>query len=259
MCVRSRGYPDREEAERSGKVIADALLLAGAECSAGIDVGIGHPSTGFSQEIKAKLVEQGFMLRGDIFGLDVFEDVEVCILQSQLDLTVPANPNHFLRSVRNFATLAAFMDARSRMYARLINDALFPLTTETRLIILMTAVEALWESLKRKSSIVALADALLAHLDALEGDEDDKADVEKRVANIRVESISRMCRDKIAALLAEGRAAEFDKLYNARSRFAHHRARRSMLHTEGDIAQKLAFDVLIAELQKRKAATGAAR
>jgi hypothetical protein len=32
-----------------------------------------------------------------------------------------------------------------------------------------------------------------------------------------------------------------------------------MLHTEGDIAQKLAFDVLIAELQKRKAATEAAR
>ena len=87
------------------------------------------------------------------------------------------------------------MDARSRMYARLINDVLFPLSTETRLIILMTAVEALWESLKRKSSIVALADALLAHLDALEGDEDDKADVAKRVANIRVESISRMCRD----------------------------------------------------------------
>jgi hypothetical protein len=90
------------------------------------------------------------------------------------------------------------------MYARLINDALFPLTTETRLIILMTAVKALWESLKRKSSIVALADALLAHLDALEGDEDDKADVAKRVANIRVESISRMCRDKIAACLLRG-------------------------------------------------------
>ncbi len=259
LCVWSRRYPRREEAEHSGKLMADALLLAGAERWTGIDVGFGHALSGFSRDIKAKLAEQGIVMRDDIFGLDVFKDVEVCIPQSQMNLTGLIDPDYFLRSVRDLATLAALMDDRSRMSARLINDALFPLTTEARLIILMTAIESLWESPKRKASIVALADTLLAHLGILEGDKSDKADVAKRVEGIRVESIVRACRDRIKALLGEERAAEFGTLYNVRSRFAHHGAGRSMLHAEGDMAQKLAFDVLIAELQRRKAAAEAAR
>lgn len=259
LCVRSRGYPRREEAERSGKLMADTLLLAGAERWTGIDVGFDHALSGSSQNIKAKLAEQGIVLRDDIFGLDVFEDVEVCILQSQANLTGLVDPDYFLRFMRDLATLAAFMDDRSRMSVRLINDALFPLTTEVRLIILMTAIESLWESPKRKASVVALVDALLAHLGILEGDKSDKADVAKRIADIRVESISRTCRDRITALLGEERAAEFGKLYNIRSRFAHHGAGRSMLHAESHMAQKLAFDVLVAELQRRKAAAEAAR
>ena len=123
----------------------------------------------------------------------------------------------------------------------------------------MAAIESLWESPKRKTSIVALADALLTHLSILEGDESDKADVAKRVAVIRVESIIRACHDRITALLGEERAADFGKLYNDRSRFAHHGAGRSMLQAEGDIAQRLTVDVLIAELQRRKAAAEAAR
>ncbi len=258
LIIRSRGYPSREVARENGQLLKDALLLAGAEQWAGIDVGMDRATSSVAQFIKDGSAEDGILLRDDIFGLDVFEDVEARVLQMKMELSAPASPDDLLNSIRDLTPLAAFMDSRSRVSAQLINDALFPLTPESRLLILMTAIESLWERPKRSASIAALTDALLAHLNTMNGSADDKDDVAKRVNDIRVQSISRMCKGKITDLLGKDRAKEFENLYEARSGFAHDGKGRAMLHSEGDVAQRLAFDVLLAELRDRKNATAAA-
>jgi hypothetical protein len=151
--------------------------------------------------------------------------------------------------------LAEFMDNRSRVSAQLINDALFTLTPETRLIILMTAIESLWSRPRRSSSIAEIADALLVYLKTINGNKDDKEDVAKRIHEIRTQSIRTTCKVKIGNLLGSDRANEFEDLYKIRSGFVHEGKGRAMLRSEGDVAQRLALDVLIAELRCRQNST----
>ena len=252
LVIQSRGYLSKKAASDSGQMLKDTLLLAGAEQKTGVDVGIDRATSSLTKFVKDNFAaKSGLLLRDDIFGLDVFEDVEAKILQGQLKILAPANLEYFLKAIQDLAPLAMFMDDRSRVSAQLINDALFSLTPETRLLILMTSIESLWDRPRRSESIVALASALSICLHTLSGSADDKEDVAKRVDDIRVQSISRMCKDKITDLLGVDRAKEFAYLYAVRSGFVHDGKGRAQLHSEGDLAQRLAFDVLIAELRNR--------
>jgi hypothetical protein len=252
LIASSRGYPSDAEACQNGQLLKDALLLSGAQCGIGIDVGQDRATTSFSQVIKdTSFRETGVLWRDDIFGLDVFDDVEVAVLSANLELKASADPGTFVRSFGELASLVPFMDERSRTSAQLINDALFPLTPETRLVVLMTAIESLWPSPKRSETVCALANALLLHLDSLESSETDKEDVRGRIAKIQTSSIGSLCRENISRLLGPERAKEFRQLYQARSRFAHDGKGRAVLHAEGDLAQRLALDTLLAELRSR--------
>lgn len=252
LIASSKGYPFEEEARRSGNLLKDALLLSGAQCCIGIDVGQDHATTRTAQFIKdACFQETGAQYRDDVFGLDVFEDVETRVFRASGNMTVSANPDVFFDALQESAGLALCMDERSRLSAQLINDALFPLTPETRLLVLMTAIESLWPSPKRSDSIRNLTDAILPYLDTLEGAESDKEDVRTKIIAIQTNSVGTLCRQNITRLLGLNRANEFRKLYQARSRFTHDGKGRSVLQVEGDIAQHLAFDVLLAELRSR--------
>ena len=252
LVAASGNYPSKDEAGQNGQLLKDALLISGAQCGIGVDIGRDRPTTSFSQAIKDEnFKETGVLWRDDVFGLDVFEDVEFIVLSAKGELKVSANPDMFIQSTAELMSLVPFMDERSRASAQLINDGLFPLTPETRLVILITAIESLWPSPKRSEAICALTDAMSLHLESLEGSEADKEDVRRSFARIQTNSIGTLCRENISRLLGPERAREFKRLYQARSRFAHDGKGRAALHAEGDLAQRLALDTLLAELRSR--------
>jgi hypothetical protein len=203
-------------------------------------VGLDRATSGASKIVKdAYLAETGRHLRDDIHG-PVYGWGNVI-----------ASAGLFVQALCQHMQLARFLDHRSTMSARLINDALFPLTSETRLVVLMTAIETLWPAPQKSGSISLLANALETHLLSLGGDDGDREEVRKGIERIRTKSIGANCQDRIGGLLGPDRAAEFRRLYNARSRFAHDGSGRTLLHAEGDLADRLALDTLLAELRDR--------
>jgi hypothetical protein len=103
-----------------------------------------RPTSRFSTELKEQIEKAHCVaIRDDVHGLDVFEDIEVRIFRVDAEGIVQASLDMFIDSIRDLLPLAVHMDEKERLCCQLINDSLFPATSEATLIVVMTAIEIL--------------------------------------------------------------------------------------------------------------------
>jgi hypothetical protein len=152
----------------------------------------------------------------------------------------------------NLMPFTAFMDDQLRLSAQLINDASFPLSSEARLLVLITSIEVIWKRPPATPTLLALINSSRGFVNDTDATSQDKFDVNAHLQNLITQSIRQTCRQNITRLLGTNRADEYLLLNRRRGAFTHSGVGRSDLVAEGNQAYQLANDVLQAELRSRQ-------
>src|SRR5687767_1870055 len=103
----------------------------------------------------------------------------------------------------------------------LINDSLFPMSTDAQFVIRISAVEALCGQDSRDTSVCNLAQQLIARLTELSGADDAKETIRRQLIYVQKQSIRAAYMAQFRSLLGDAKARDFDALYKIRSSFVH--------------------------------------
>lgn len=150
----------RDAAEKSKR----ALLYWAIEQRLGIDFGDGKQRSGVTKAGLAMLQKQhGCPVRNDIHGIDVYEHVEkLRFVNVHAEATVSKHPpkliDTFQRKYLNGRRFTEKEVLASEIYA----SSFFDVSSRSRFITLVTAVEALLEPLKRSDEVEALVEEFKA-------------------------------------------------------------------------------------------------
>jgi len=151
-------YTSKYQARAAAAKSKRALLYWAIDERLGIDFGDGKQRSTFTNEGLAMLEKQhGYLLRNDIHGIDVYEHIErLKFISSNLKATVGKNPRKlistFQREYLNSRQLTKKQVLASEIYA----SSFFDVSSRSRFITLVTAVEALLEPLERSDKVKAL-------------------------------------------------------------------------------------------------------
>jgi hypothetical protein len=227
LAVKSCGYADFGEAEASGKLFQDGLLIVAAKQKVGVE----------------------FYLRGAASAIYVYS--------GQIELWDPGLPlptlltNDELKEVLGAAMEgAAALTANQRVAAELLNDSLFNMSPEASFLLRVSAIEALCPQPDQSDAFKTIVDGLIASIPK-ESLSSDREQIEQTLKMLAArQSIGRACRSKIKKLIGDDKAKKFDALYGQRSKLLHEGTGRGKLDAPAADALELGLELLAADIKQ---------
>jgi hypothetical protein len=228
LAVKSCGYANFGEAEASGALFHDGLLIVAAKQKLGVE----------------------FYLRG-AYGIHVNS--------GQMELSDPGLPlptvltNNDLKEMLG-ATVesAAPLTTNQRVAAELLNDSFFNMSPEASFLLRVSAVEALCPQADQTDAFRTIVDSVLTSTsilkDAPSSDQDQIEQALKRLA--KRQSVRSAYMSKIKQLIGDDKAKQFETIYEQRSKFLHDGAGRGALGAPSDAALELGLELLLADIKQ---------
>lgn len=225
LIINVRGFPDHASALSFGRQLRISCELASAATRLGLDSGTDLPTSGFGAAAKARARETtGKLLRDNIHGLDVFEDnPQVTFPSLSMTGTIRALPDPFLSLVDHLHGKLDVMPAPCTDLLLLLNYALLRSDPVASIVISISAVEMLGQSMTWSPAQRALLDELAQDaLDKACATPEERQEVSDAIRR-GTQRIS--LRQGVLRLLShlglDHLRKQWDAVYGARSRLVH--------------------------------------
>ena len=252
LSVRRGGYETGDAAREAAKALRQQLLIAGTVRWMGFDFGRDVVTSGLFDGFRSQLEEkEGARIRNNIHGLDIFEedlDRPTKFVTINATGTVTMGTKAFAEVMASIQGQPLVLSDRQLVSMELINDSLFPASTDAQFLTRVSAIEVLCERGKRPPAQVAALISLAASLDGCELSTDERKALRQFVLNGQNESISDACRNRVGVLLGADKVDVINRIYKARSRLVHSGEGRGQTAEIAGEALSLATDLLKAEL-----------
>jgi len=226
-AVLGKSFTSEDQARAAAEKSKRALLYWAIDERLGIDFGDGKQRSTFTNEGLAMLEKQhGYLFRNDIHGIDVYEHIErLKFVSSNLKATVGKNPpkliSTFQREYLNSRQLTERQVLASEIYA----SSFFDVSSRSRFITLVTAVEALLEPLERSDKVKALVKEFKAMTQKSKTDE--RESIISSLEGLKRQSIGQTGRTLAGRLIpneffdGQSSADFFTRCYDLRSQILH--------------------------------------
>lgn len=215
----------RDAAEKSKR----ALLYWAIEQRLGIDFGDGKQRSGVTKAGLAMLQKQhGCPVRNDIHGIDVYEHVEkLRFVNVHAEAQVSKHPPKLIDTFRREYLHTRHLTEKQVLASEIYASSFFDVSSRSRFITLVTAVEALLEPLKRSDEVEALVEEFKAKTRQSTIDQSTRDSIIGSLERLRHQSISQAGRslaDRLVSneLFDEQSSADFfTRCYDWRSQILH--------------------------------------
>jgi hypothetical protein len=225
LAVKSCGYANSGEAEASGALFHDGLLIVAAKQKVGVE----------------------FYLRVGVNGIHVYS--------GQMELWDPGLPlstvltNNDLKEIMGAAVeSAASLTANQRVAAELLNDSFFKMSPEASFLLRISAVEALCPQASQTDAFRTLVDGVVNSIPT-NAPSSDRDQIKQALKNLAArQSVRSAYVSKIKQLIGDDKAKRFETLYDQRSKFLHDGAGRGTLDAPAAAALELGLELLLADI-----------
>jgi hypothetical protein len=228
-AVLSQPYATADEALKAAENVKAALLHWAVEQRVGVDFGGGPPRGIVTDAGLAELQRQsGLRLRNDVHGIDVYEaQPEPRFVHLTADAVAGKNPENLIRTLNDRFQNGTLPTAKQTLASEIYTGSFFDVSSRSRFITLVTAVEALLQLGDRPEPVQMLVNDLV---DRVRGSNLEHETIQSIVSNLKwlKKNSIRGSGQKLAASLLEGHnydgrnAAEFFKYaYDLRSQIVH--------------------------------------
>jgi hypothetical protein len=222
-------YPTEEEARLAAQIAKRAVLIWAVRQRIGIDLGDGKLRSGFTNYGRQWLEERvGGPVRNDLHGVDVFERQDgLKFVSFNLTATVGKSAKTFVETIANEFARPTQLSDKQVVAAELYSSSFFDVSPRSRLVTLVSAVEALLDLKERPRAAVDLVKLFKDHMKKAALDEATKSALHGSLERLRRESVGQCGRRLAEELLrdreyAGKRAAKFYSFcYDIRSQIVH--------------------------------------
>lgn len=233
VAIIGGAFSTLEIAEATGRNIRDSILVWATKHRLGVDFGTDYQSSGFTDYGLTLLQEQiGSRIRNDIHGLDVYEINETTrFARLNGAFALLKSKKEFFSAVKIGAEreigLGHSFDDRIRVAMELVSGIHFDRTTKSKLVMLVTAIEAVITTLPREPDAQALVSRLISEVRGSTLNMSEKASLEGTLNHLKCESITsagkRIATTELGAARYHGKSPEdfFKTIYSIRSRIVH--------------------------------------
>jgi hypothetical protein len=209
IAVSGGPYSSPDEARSAAERVKNAILIWSVRQKIGIDFGDGRPRF-FITDYGLKMLEDqhGGLLRIDIHGIDVYEPQEkMAFVSMDTRAIVGKNPNVFIENIVSGYRTPIGLTEKQILAAELYCASFFDVSYRSRLITLVTAVEALLDPAVRSLQAQNLVSTMVTMVEGANIDNSTKVAMVGSLEHLKKDSIGQTGRALITQLLG-------DKEYN---------------------------------------------
>jgi hypothetical protein len=237
LAVESRGYADFAEAEASGALLQEGLLIVAAKQKVGVEL----------------------YLRGAVKAINVYPEGQFELRDPGLPLPTPLSDDELKEMMGAAVASATSLTANQRVAAELLNDSFFKMSPEASFLPRVSAVEALCPQADQTDAFRSIVDGALTSIptNAPSSDRDQIEQALKRLA-VR-QSVRSAYTSKIKQLIGNDKGKKFDALYVRRSNFLHDGSGRGTLGDAADAALDIGLELLLADIAQSARTTAGGR
>jgi hypothetical protein len=237
LAVESRGYADFGEAEASGALLQEGLLIVAAKQKVGVEL----------------------YLRGAVKAIQVYPEGQFELRDPGLPLPTPLSDDGLKEMMGAAVASATSLTANQRVAAELLNDSFFKMSPEASFLLRVSAVEAPCPQADQTDAFRSIVDGVLTSIptNAPSSDRDQIEQALKRLA-VR-QSVRSAYTSKIKQLIGNDKGKKFDALYVRRSNFLHDGSGRGTLGDTADAALDIGLELLLADIAQSARTTAGGR
>jgi len=229
-AVLGKLFASEDQARAAAEKSKRALLYWAIEQRLGIDFGDGKQRSVVTSAGLAELEKKfGCPVRNDIHGIDIYEHVEKLLFASpNAKATVGKYPPNLIGTFQREYLNSRHLTEKQVLACEIYASSFFDMSSRSRFITLVTAIEALLESLKRSDEVEALVEEFKAKTRQSTVDEATRNSIIGSLELLKYQSISQAGRALVYRLLPNELFNEqssvdfFTRSYNLRSRILHH-------------------------------------
>jgi hypothetical protein len=221
LSVGAGGFASEQEARTCGEQVRNALMVCGASCRIGIDVGQDKATSHVGKIVRDSYKEAGIRLLDDVHGLSVFpEDLPVRFFSMSGTVILGHPGEGFVSRFREAFQSAPELSDRQTLSLQLYAASKFEASLRARFVTLVSGVEALAERELEDPQIVDQVNRLI-QATRQELEPPARHLLASRLGELRYWSISRACKELVARHLGSEEAGVFDSAYDVRSKILH--------------------------------------
>ncbi len=240
-AVVGRGFESEAAAREVAEKAKRALLSCMVKNRMGVDFGDGKQrsvTTTLGLQMLEK--EHGVPFRNDIHGIDIYQEVaNLRFIHVDVQGQARKDAKHFAELFSQEFNKERTVTEKQLLATELYGSSWFDITSRSRFITLITAVEALLKAEKKADDAIQLIDAFMSTIERSALDDDLKKSLKSSIERLRYQSIGqagRMLAERLlptATFNGKPAASFFSHCYNVRSTIVH----EGMIPTSVDIDQ----------------------
>jgi hypothetical protein len=222
-------YTLKDQARVAAEKSKCALLYWAIDQRLGIDFGDGKQRSGFTKAGLAMLQkQQGCPVRNDVHGIDVYEHVEkLKFVRGDVKATVGKSPLRLIDTFQREYLHTRHLTEKQVLASEIYASSFFDISSRSRFITLVTAVEALLERPKRPGVVEELVKEFKAKTQLSNVNEQTKKSIIDSLGDLKRESITKAGRTLAGRLIpnelfdGQSSANFFTRCYKLRSQILH--------------------------------------
>ena len=228
LALQGHGWVTREAAEKAVERLADVFLLTMVRTRVGVESwarrGAGEYFSSYLSEVERA---SGQRVLNDSVGPTVYESSPPPRFESfNMRATIGATAEYVVKSFRSLATTEIELTDRERVAIDLFNASFFEPAADTRLLVLVMAIQPLIEPAQRPPDSVALVNAFIDKA-RTSLPEPERKSLSNALQLLRHESYRdagrRLAQQRLGEAVYAGQSASsfFDYCYTLRNRLVH--------------------------------------
>lgn len=196
LILRQTEFASEQDAQEAGQAGKAALRATGVATDVSMDLGPDLASTGIGQIVKDKIRgEFGVELRGDVHGVDVFDEEgpEVRYMRMEAEGSVISNLDEFVETLGRFleSTSNTESDDRVQLASEVYMAAAFESPDRARFVTYITVLQILANRGRRTRPALDVIQTAADQLDSCEDlDPSAKQSLRSGLLDLQLESIS---------------------------------------------------------------------
>jgi hypothetical protein len=206
LILRQTGFASEQDAREAGQAAKAALRATGVATDVSMDLGPDLASTGIGQIVKDRIREEfGVELRGDVHGVDVFDEdgPEVRYMRMEAEGSVIANLDDFVETLGRFleSTSNTESDDRVQLASEVYMAAEFESSVRARFVTYITVLEILADRERRTQPELDVIQRAADQLDRCDDlDPSAKQSLRSGLLDLQSESIGGSIRSLIESM-----------------------------------------------------------
>jgi hypothetical protein len=230
VAVVGKSFASNGQAEIAAERCKRALLYWAIEKRVGVDFGDGKQRSHITEAGFKHFEKQlGCPVRNDLHGIDVYEHTEnLKFVSFNAEAKVGKNPNKLIDTFKREYKNNRLFTEKQLLAGEIYTSSFFDVSSRSRFITLVTAVEALLERPKRSDDVESLVEELKGKTQQSMVDETTKTSIIGGLEDLKNQSIGQAGRELSNQLLPndlfDGQASAdfFGRCYGLRSQILHH-------------------------------------